>query len=224
MAISIKFQFNESLYTRDPQETDLGRKIIKHSILLMDQIGFEAFTFKALAGEIGSTEKSIYRYFPNKHLLLLFLSSWYWEWVRYLIDLNNTNIQDPALKLKMTIKNIVYANSENPLNDYVNENILHRLVINEGSKSYHTCTVDDENKVGLFLSYKALVNEVAGIISELKPDFPYAVSLASSLFDMAKNQIFFAQHLPKMTDLSNKKGKEEELIKMLEFFTTKLLA
>ncbi len=223
MAISIKFHLNASLYTRDPQETDLGRKIIQQGILLMDKIGFEAFTFKALAIEIGSTEKSIYRYFSNKHLLLLFLTSWYWEWVHYLIDLNNTNIDDPHLKLKLTIRNIVLANSENQLNEYVNENVLHRLIINEGSKAYHTCMVDDENKVGLFHSYKSLVNRVADIIRDVKADFPYTVSLASSLFDMANNQIYFAQHLPKMTDLSNQKGNEEELIEMLEFFTEKLL-
>jgi AcrR family transcriptional regulator len=224
MAISIKFQLNASLYTRDPQETDLGRKIIQQSILLMDRIGFEAFTFKALANEIGSTEKSIYRYFSNKHLLLLFLTSWYWEWVHYLIDLNNTNIEDPHLKLKLTIRNIVLANSENRLNEYVNESILHRLIINEGSKSYHTSMVDDENKVGLFLSYKSLVNKVAVLIREVRADFPYAVSLASSLFDMANNQIYFAQHLPKMTDLSSQKGNEEELIEMLEYFSFKLLS
>ena len=65
--IDIKFKLNESLYNRDPQDTDLGRKIIKHSIELMDEIGFEAFTFKKLAHRISSTEKSVYRYFENKH-------------------------------------------------------------------------------------------------------------------------------------------------------------
>ena len=41
MAIGIKISLNEGLYLRDPQETPLGQGIIKHSILLIDEIGFE---------------------------------------------------------------------------------------------------------------------------------------------------------------------------------------
>ena len=46
MAVGIQITLNERLYLRDPQQTELGRRIIQHSILLIDQIGFEAFTFK----------------------------------------------------------------------------------------------------------------------------------------------------------------------------------
>ena len=81
--VGIKFKLNDSLFCKDPQDTDLGRKIIKHGILLIDELGFEAFTFKKLAKGIQSTEASVYRYFENKHLLLLYLTSLYWEWVSY---------------------------------------------------------------------------------------------------------------------------------------------
>jgi AcrR family transcriptional regulator len=219
MILGIKFQLSESFYSRDPQDTELGKKILKHSILLMDEIGFEAFTFRKLAVEIGSVEKSIYRYFENKHLLLLFLTSWYWEWVHYLININIKNIEDPNKKLEIAIRNIVEATSENASNEYINESVLHRVVINEGSKSYHTFAVDDENKVGLFWSYKSVVNTVADLVKQINPEFPYAVSQASSLFEMANNQ-----HLPSITNLSNKEGKEEELIQMLIFFARKLLS
>ena len=70
MSINIKIVLNEGLYVKEPQDSELGRKIIKHSILLIDKLGFESFTFKKLANEIQSTEASIYRYFENKHLLL----------------------------------------------------------------------------------------------------------------------------------------------------------
>ena len=79
---------NKRLFVRDPQNTALGKKIIKHSILLIDEIGFEAFTFKKLARRMSSTEASVYRYFENKHMLLLYLVSWFWEWVTYLIDIH----------------------------------------------------------------------------------------------------------------------------------------
>jgi AcrR family transcriptional regulator len=160
MIVGIKFKLNESLYLKDPQETKLGKKILHHSILMINEIGIEAFTFKKLATEIGSAEKSIYRYFDNKHNLLLFLTSWYWEWVHYLIAVNTKNIEDPVKKLDIIIDNIVLATSENPLTEYINENILHRIVINEGSKAYHTFSVDKENMEGRFSAYKSLVKIV----------------------------------------------------------------
>jgi len=223
MSIDITFRLSESFFSRDPQETALGKKILQHSIILIDEIGFEAFNFKKLAQHIGSAEKSIYRYFVNKHLLLLFLTSWYWEYVHYLIKINITNIEDPCIKLKIAINNIVGASTENPQNSYINENILHKVIINEGTKSYHTYAVDQENKAGLFLSYKSVVRTVADIIEEVNPDFPYSVSLSSNLFEMANNQVFFAQHLPKLTSIKKNKSKEKELIAMLNFFTEKLL-
>ena len=48
MGFSIKISLNENLYLRDPQETDLGKRIIQHSILLIDEVGFESFNFKKL--------------------------------------------------------------------------------------------------------------------------------------------------------------------------------
>ena len=61
MSVEIKISLNESIYLRDPQDSTLGRNIIKHSILLIDELGFEAFNFKKLAQKIGSTEPSVYR-------------------------------------------------------------------------------------------------------------------------------------------------------------------
>jgi AcrR family transcriptional regulator len=75
---NIKIQVNSKTYVKDPETSDLGKKIIKNSILLIDEIGFEEFTFKKLGEKIGSNESSIYRYFENKHKLLVYLSSWYW--------------------------------------------------------------------------------------------------------------------------------------------------
>ena len=85
MAFGVDFNIEKMIYLRNPQETSLGKKIIQHSILLIDKIGFESFNFKKLSQEINCTEASIYRYFENKHLLLIYLTSWYCEWVSYLI-------------------------------------------------------------------------------------------------------------------------------------------
>lgn len=221
--LEIKFNLNNRLFLKDPQDSELGKKMIEHSIILFDELGFEAFTFKKLATAINSTEKSIYRYFENKHFMLLFLSSWYWEWVKYLIEINSRNIEDPERKLKIAIQNLVNATDENPANKYINEHILHKVVIKEGGKAYHIHDVDDENKAGLFYSYESLVKLVSEIILEIEPKFPYSLSLSSNLFEMANNQIYFAEHLPRLSSISCGKNINQDLIKMLSYFAFKII-
>ena len=82
----LSIKLNEHLYLSDPQHTKLGQNIISKSVVLIDQLGFEQFTFKKLAKEIDSTEASVYRYFENKHRLLHYLISWYWSWLEYKVD------------------------------------------------------------------------------------------------------------------------------------------
>jgi len=223
MSIAIKIKLNERLFIRDPQETTLGQNLIQQSILLIDKIGFEAFNFKKLAVEMKSTEASIYRYFTNKHMLLLYLVSWYWEFVSYSITVNTMNIEDPKRKLKIIISTFVDASIENPAIEYVNESVLHRVIIAEGTKAYHTKEVDKENDYGLFTNYQKLSIQVSKVVVELCPNFPYPRALASNLFEMANNHIYFAQHLPKLTDVKVKGENFEEVKKMLEYFAFNLL-
>ena len=68
----------ENIYIKDPQSSKLGRRILEYSIQIIRKEGLEKFTFKKLADEIGSNESSVYRYFENKHMLMLYLNSWYW--------------------------------------------------------------------------------------------------------------------------------------------------
>ncbi|MDO9161670.1 MAG: TetR/AcrR family transcriptional regulator, partial [Methylococcaceae bacterium] len=62
MDIQLQIKMNEKLFLRDPEQSELGKKIIQESIQLIYKNGFEAFTFKKLAIDIGSTEAGIYRY------------------------------------------------------------------------------------------------------------------------------------------------------------------
>lgn len=223
MAVNISISLNPGLYLKDPQQSDLGRRIIKHSILLIEKLGFEQFNFKKLAENMKSTEASIYRYFENKHLLLLYLVSWYWEWLNYMIQIKTFNIEDPRKKLEIILHTFVSISEENPAIDYVNESALHRMVIAEGTKSYHTKGVDEENSKGFFLNYKEMVSTVSDVILEIDPEFPYPHALASNLFEMTNNHFYFADHLPRLTDISDKASQHEELEKMLRFFVSKLL-
>jgi len=224
MAVNISISLNPGLYLKDPQQSELGKRIIKHGILMIDELGFEIFNFKKLAEEMKSTEASIYRYFENKHLLLIYLVSWYWEWLNYMIQIKTFNIEDPKKKLEIILHTFVSISEENPTIDYVNESALHKVVIAEGTKVYHTKGVDEENNKGFFLNYKEIVTSVADVILEIKPDFPYPQALASNLYEMTNNHFYFADHLPRLTDISNKKGQNEEVEKMLLFFISKMLA
>ena len=172
---------------------------------------------------MNSTEASVYRYFENKHMLLLYLVSWFWEWVNYLIDINTNNIHEPSQKLKIIISTLVYASRENPAIEYVNESVLHRIIIAEGSKTYHTKSVDQENQEGLFLNYKSLVQKVAQVILDINPKFPYPKALASNLFEMTNNHIYFAQHLPGLTDVEVKDDNFDEVENMLRYFAFTLI-
>ncbi|MGQ1788309.1 MULTISPECIES: TetR/AcrR family transcriptional regulator [unclassified Saccharicrinis] len=223
MSVEIKISLNKGLYLRDPQESELGRSLIKNSILLIDEFGIESFTFKKLAAHINSTEASLYRYFVNKHMLLLYLVNWYWEWVNYLIKINTVNINDPKRRLQIIIHSFVSATRDNPGVEYVNESILQKIVISEGIKAYHTKEVDNENSKGFFKSYKDLALIVSKVISEVNPNFEYPYTLATNLFELTNNHIFFAQHLPRLTDVSIVENENEEIEKMLNYFVDKLL-
>lgn len=211
------------LYLKDPLQSSLGKNIIRHSVLLMDQVGFEAFTFKKLAAAMGSNETSLYRYFENKHMLLLYLVVWYWNWVNYLIDYNTKNITDPSVKLDLIIDNFVDATKENPTVEFVNEKVLHRVIVSESSKAYHTKKIDEENSCGYFHNYTQLVQKVADVLLEIDPDFPFPHSFASNLFEMANNEIYFAEHLPRLSDIQVKDQNYDQVAVLLKFYASKML-
>lgn len=221
--LAIELDVNEKLCIRNPQRTDLGRKILKNSILLLDEIGFERFTFKKLAQQMDSTEASIYRYFESKHLLLLYLLNWYWEWIKFRISLRLMNIREPQEKLRAVISTIVDTAKRNAKVDFIDEDILHRIVVVEGTKAYHNKEVDEQNKEGFFLSYKSLCQKIADILLEINPLFPYPRAMASNLLEMANNHIYFAQHLPRLTDIENDSNVMQKVEDLLLFFAFKLI-
>ena len=99
----IKIQVNPKLYLKDPHTSELGEKILKKSIKLIDELGFEHFTFKKLATEINSTEASIYRYFESKQKLTFYLINWYWSFIEYRLVFETANIQDSRERLSRAV-------------------------------------------------------------------------------------------------------------------------
>jgi AcrR family transcriptional regulator len=206
---------NPSLYLRDPEGTELGKNIIQHSIQLIHDTGFEAFTFKKLAESIGTTEAGVYRYFENKHKLLVYIISWYWRWLDFQIGYQTKNLTNPVSKLKKVITILATTVEDDLLTGHVDESILHQILISEGSKAFLTKQVNQDNKQEYFKPYKDLCNTIGEIILECNPKYKYPHSLASTIIEMAHLQNFFMNHLPSLTDFSKSKD-EKEIIKYLE--------
>lgn len=205
---------NDCLYLRDPEQSELGKNIIKFSILLIHKNGFESFTFKKLAESIGTTEAGVYRYFENKHKLLVYIISWYWGWLEFQIGYQTKNIKNPITKLKQVII-LLSSNVEDDITTgHVDESILHQILISEGSKAYLTNHVDKDNKQHFFKPYKELCNCVGKIILECNPKYKYPHSLASTIIEVAHLQNFFMNNLPSLTDFSKSKD-ENEIITFL---------
>lgn len=197
---NIKFQISHKIFVKDPETSELGKKILKESIILIDEIGFEEFTFKKLGTRINSNESSIYRYFENKHKLLVYLSCWYWSWIEYKLIIATSNIDDNLLKLNKAIKVVTEAAEDDIHTEYINESLLNKIIIEDFTKTIHTKEVDNENKEGFFIIYKRVINRLIEIINSIKPEYPYAKSLASNIVEGALHQHFLKNHLKTITD------------------------
>jgi AcrR family transcriptional regulator len=209
--IPFSFELNPHLYLKNPESSDLGKKIVKNAIDLIYELGFEHFTFKKLAKQISSTEATIYRYFENKHRLLLYILNWYWSYIDLYISFKIQNIESPRLQLAEIAKILV---SELPISkgnlDY-NKKFLNEITIVESSKAYFIKEIDDINKQALYQPYKFLCHRIALIISEMNAEYMFPHSLASTIIEIAHQQQFFAIHLPRLTDASGTSARDYTL-------------
>lgn len=200
MLSNIIIAVNEKLYVKNPETSELGKKIIEHSIILIDEIGFDNFTFKKLGERIGSNESSIYRYFESKHKLLLYLSSWYWGWMEYRLVLATANIHNPFEKLRKGIEIVTEKVEDDSATTHIDESILNRIIIVEFTKTLLTKEVDQENKEGFFLVYKRVINRLIDMIAAVNSNYSFAKSLASSIVEGALHQHFLRDHLKTITN------------------------
>ena len=200
---SFRVSVPQGVFIKDPETSDLGKKIIEKGILLIHELGFDAFTFKKLGGAIGSNESSIYRYFENKHKLLLYLTSWYWAWIEYQLVMETHAINNALDKVLKAVQ-VVTREVENDTN-YTHFNIvlLHKIMIEESSKSFLNRAVDEENELGLFISYKRVHERIKNLIQAANPSYEFPASLASSLLTGTLKQFYFKNHFPSLTSCSD---------------------
>ncbi len=190
MTASITFQLDQSLYLRNPEETALGKSIISSSIVMLDEMGYDAFTFKKLADRIKSTEASVYRYFGNKHQLLCYLVCWYWLWLEYLIGVRTRNVSDPRRQLELAISALLEADQDDPNVQHIDEGLLHRVVIAESARVYMTRAAGESQPRGILAGYDALCSRLTDMIKALDPKYKFPRELMETLLLSAHNQIF----------------------------------
>lgn len=217
---NLKMQIPGQLFVKDPESSDLGKRIVEHSIILINDLGFENFTFKKLGAAIGSPESTIYRYFENKHKLLLYLISWYWAWLEYRVAFATANVGTNEEQLRNSIYAICETVTQDQNFSHVNEELLQRIVISESSKAFLTKEIDLENKNGYFQNYKNLIERLVRIIEGINPGFKHPRTLASTLLEVNHLQKFFGEHMPSITDCGRK---DEQLTQFIEIMTSSIL-
>jgi len=202
---SIKIELNPHLFQKDPESSELGRKILSNSLAMIDEMGLERFTFGKLAKVLCTTESSIYRYFESKHKLLLYFYNWYWGWIDLQLAFNTHNLADAELKLNRALEIICQPGANQQIPNGLNFEQLINIVISESSKTYLTKAVDKENQHGLFLNFKKVSKHLADIMLEINPTFNHANTLASTSIVGILHQQYFAIHIPSLSDVKSDK-------------------
>ncbi|RXP61893.1 TetR/AcrR family transcriptional regulator [Lutibacter sp. HS1-25] len=213
---NIRIEIPQGIYLKDPESSSLGKKIIKNSIVLIEEIGFEDFNFKKLGQFINSNESSIYRYFESKHKLLMYLTSWYWSWIEYQLVMETYSVNNAEEKLLKAINVVTRTTEQDNKYSHINEVLLNLIMINESSKSFLTKNVDIENNEGYFSPYKRVVQRISDIIKGCNNSYPFPLSLASTVIEGALHQQFLKVHFKSITNCDNN-------TKPTDFFTNLIL-
>lgn len=200
MDFQLKFNVNERIYIKNPESSEIGRQIVKNAIDLVHELGFDHFTFKKLAAVIQSTEATIYRYFENKHRVLLYILNWYWSYMEYLVDIRLQNVSDKKDRLKIIVDLLTHELPESSGQLDYNKKYLHQIVISESSKVYLVKEVAEINKNEVFKPYKDLCAKIAEVIKAYNPKYKYPRSLSTTLIETSHQQEYFSVYLPRLTD------------------------
>ena len=213
---NIRPEIQDGIFLKNPESSTLGKRIVNEGILLIDGIGFEAFTFKKLGERIQTNESSIYRYFENKHKFLLYISSWYWSWMECRLVFETANLKDASDSLMKAILLVTEDTADDISSDYIDESVLKRIIISDFTKTFLTKEVDDENREGFFKIYKRVIYRIAEIIKEVKPAYSFPESLASNIVEGAMHQHFLKRHFKTITNCNESVSPADFYIDMVK--------
>lgn len=191
-----------NLYIKDPLSSNLGLKLLEESARMLGEDGFDAFTLKKLAHNLQTTESSVYRYFDNKHRLLVYHINLYWEWL-------NQEVQEQCYQkglqgrkaLERAFEIMCFPKANNWPKDGISYECMHKILTHQSVKAYFSSYVDIENKDGAHRALKTLVQRLSEWLHEETPDFEFPKSLINTLLASVMMQPFYAEHLPSLTEL-----------------------
>lgn len=198
---TMKMEVHDNLYLKEPFSSELGASIVQEGAMLIRDLGMEQFTFKKLAILIGVTEAAVYRYFDNKHMLLLYLTAWYWAWMEVNYVYATANLESSQARLSIAMKLMVNGPIFNK-NAHINPADLRSIVVNESLKGYLTKTVDVEHESGIFAQVYRFGERISELIFEINPNYPFPKTLAYTVMESSLLHAFNAKHLPDMTEKS----------------------
>jgi AcrR family transcriptional regulator len=200
MELSIQILMNERLFLRDPEATELGRRILQHGLAMMQELGLEDMTFKKLATRIGTTEASIYRYFENKHRLLAYFAMWHWSWLEYQVVFHTQNVDDPKRKLELVITLLTAGLDDGMKETKFDKKTLESVLMREGLKVFFTGQVKEDQQKQIFKPYEDFVARLANFIKDYCPTYNHPHALANTVVEVANRQPFFAKNIPALTN------------------------
>jgi len=189
--------------------TPVGGRILAEGLVLMNELGLEAFTFRKLAEQAGCTEMTVYHYFANKHRLLQYYDQMYWLWLATHCQQEGRHLKDPMERLRGDITAISGIWPSDAMAGLFDPSELRELVVNEGSKSFLHKDVDADNEQKLFKPYKDLCGHIAGELKACAPRLKHTRSFATTLVDMAHSLEFAMHHLPALTELSRRQDRKD---------------
>ncbi len=194
---------NQGIFYKDPMSSKLGRSLLTEGVTMIDTLGLELFTFKKLADLLKTTESSVYRYFKNKHFMLLYLINWYWGWTEQQLLAQVEKTGDPEERLRQALEIFIrkpspeYVTGPAPFFDVLT---LERVVIAESAKGFLTKEIEEEYGEGFFTPYRRLCTHLAEILLAINTTYPYPSTLSSTIMEGIVHQKFLSRHMPALTE------------------------
>lgn len=198
LAQHVDIHIPENLYIKNPKESELGNRLVQQAAAMIASAGIGAFNFKKLSIQCGCTEATVYRYFENKHKLLLYLLNLYWGWQEYRLVLQTQNITDHGKKLKKAISILAHLEIPDNLNSEFGGHIV-QIAIQEGIAIHLTPEIQFEINNGSLTIYHILVKRLSKLIADKIPTYDYPDSLAAAIMDIALQQKYFMRHCPELS-------------------------
>ncbi|MFM9985543.1 MAG: TetR/AcrR family transcriptional regulator [Flavobacteriales bacterium] len=197
----INFSIAESLSAKNPIGSEIGQEILRKSSQLIERDGIDLFTFKKLAIEMGSTESTIYRYFGNKHQLLLYLSSWYWNLLEVKLAFMTSNVNNPTERLDLALQFLGHPIDELSATSFLDERVLHQIVVRDSTKSINALGMSTKKNLEYLDAYVNLIKRLSEIIHKVNPRYKFPNALSISLLETSHYQNHLQSILPGVSDL-----------------------